>query len=77
MNRPKQKFSKGAGSSEFIVEVAEHEVSDAEFQSERDRLLKRWGYRLLNKEALYYCKMFQRYYEDRWIFPSTGHSRSL
>lgn len=77
VNRPKQKFSKGAGSSDFIAEVAKREVSDAEFQSESNRLLKRWGYHLLSKEALYYYNMLRQYYEDRWVFPSMGHSRSL
>lgn len=77
VNRPKQKFSEGAGSSDFIVDVAEREISDTEFRSERDRLSNRWRYRLPNKEALYYYKMLHQHYEDRWIFPTMGHSRSL
>jgi asparagine synthase (glutamine-hydrolysing) len=77
VNRPKQKFSQGAGSSDIIVQIAEREISDAEFQSELARLQNRWHYRLPNKEALYYYRILQEYFEDRWIFPTMGQSRSL
>ncbi|RPJ26738.1 MAG: asparagine synthase B [Chloroflexi bacterium] len=77
VNRPKQKFSKGAGSSDIIAEVAESEVSDADFQSESVRLLNDWEYRLLNKEALYYYRILHEHFKDEWIFPAMGQSRSL
>lgn len=77
VNRPKQKFSKGAGSSDILAELAEHEISDAEFQSESMRLKDEWGYNLQNKEALYYYKTMREYYDDIFIFPSMGQSRSL
>jgi asparagine synthase (glutamine-hydrolysing) len=76
-NRPKQKFSKGAGSSDTILQIAEDTISDAEFQSEGSRLLNRWGYQLPNKEALYYYKLLRQYYDDQWIFPVMGQSKSL
>jgi asparagine synthase (glutamine-hydrolysing) len=77
VNRPKQKFSKGAGSSDTILQIAERTISDAEFQSEESRLLNRWGYQLPNKEALHYYKLLQQYYDDQWIFPVMGQSKSL
>jgi asparagine synthase (glutamine-hydrolysing) len=76
-NRPKQKFSKGAGSSDVIARKAEDGISFDEFHSERARLLYQWNYRLPNKEALYYYRILQQYYKDQWIFPAMGHSRSL
>jgi asparagine synthase (glutamine-hydrolysing) len=77
INRPKQKYSKGAGSSEVIAKVMEDEITSEELNSERARLLYQWNYRLPNKEALYYYRILREYYKDRWIFPTMGHSRSL
>lgn len=77
VNRPKQKFSKGAGSSDVISEFAEREISGDDFDSEADRLWSHWEYRLPNKEALYYYKLLREHYEDSWIFPTMGQSRSL
>lgn len=77
VNRPKQKFSKGAGSSDVLAQLANRSISDKEFESERARLLFEWNYRLPNKEALHYYKILSEIYKDRWIFPTMGHSRSL
>jgi asparagine synthase (glutamine-hydrolysing) len=77
VNRPKQKFSKGAGSSDIIAQMAEREISHAEFHSELARLLYYWNYRLSNKEALYYYRILREYYQDHWIFPAMGQSRGL
>lgn len=75
--RPKQKFSKGAGSSDVIDQIAEREVSAAELHSERAWLYYYGNYRLPNKEALYYYRILRQFYEDRWILPTLGYSRSL
>ncbi|MBE0697238.1 MAG: asparagine synthase B [Anaerolineaceae bacterium] len=75
--RPKQKFSKGAGSADVIAEMVEREISTEEFSTERVRLLQRWNYRLPNKEALYYFRILRQFYQEAWIFPSMGHSHSL
>lgn len=75
--RPKQKFSKGAGSFEVFARVAQEQITDSEFHSERARLLYEWNYRLPNKEALYYYRILRQSFEDRWIFPTLGQSRSL
>ena len=77
VNRPKQKFSVGAGSSNVLAQVAEQEIDDMEFQIEMGRLLARWDYELPNKEALHYYRLLRKNFEDRWIFPTMGQSRSL
>lgn len=74
-NRSMQEFSMEAGSSNVVVHVAEREISEDEFKSVQSRLLNRWGYHLIDKEALYYYKLFRQYFEDRWIFPMLGQSR--
>jgi len=75
--RPKMKFSKGAGSSDILAERAERKVTDAEFQSEKKRLKQDWDYNLQNKEALLYYRMLREHYQDEWIMPNMGSSRSL
>ncbi len=77
VNRPKQKFSKGAGSSDLISQLAESQISDVEFKRESARLKTAWDYSLQNKEALYYYKIMREFYDDKFIFPVMGHSRSL
>ena len=77
INRPKEKFSKGAGSSDLITQRAETEISDREFSSEHQRLKQDWDYELQNKEALYYYRIMRDFYNDEWILPNMGNSRSL
>jgi asparagine synthase (glutamine-hydrolysing) len=75
--RPKMKFSKGAGSSDILAERAEEKVSDSDFQQEKERLQRDWDYTLPNKEALVYYEMLCEHYQDEWIMPNMGRSRSL
>ena len=77
INRPKQKFSQGAGSSNIIAQYAEESISDAEFAAENDRLATDWDYQLPSKEALYYYHILRQYYHDEWILPGMGCSRSI
>lgn len=77
VNRPKQKFSQGAGSSGTLTQVAEREISDAEFKKVKSHLLEKLGYQLKNKENLLYYRIFHEYYRDHWVWPTMGHSRSL
>ena len=77
VHRPKEKFSKGAGSSDLIAEIAEREITDSEFDSEKKRLKNDWDYPLQNKEALYYYKIIRNHYDDAFLFRTMGHSRSL
>lgn len=76
-NRPKEKFSKGAGSFAILAARAEAEVSDADFAAERSRLAQTWNYPLANKEALYYYRILREHYADHHIFATMGRSRSL
>ena len=75
--RPKMKFSKGAGSSDILAERSEEDVSDSDFKVEKERLKDEWGYNLQNKEALLYYRMLREHYQDEWIMPNMGKSRSL
>jgi asparagine synthase (glutamine-hydrolysing) len=77
VNRPKQKFSSGAGSSDLITRHADIEISDHDFHSERRRLENEWDYNLPNKEALYYYRILRDFYDDESILPTMGSSRSL
>ena len=77
VNRPKQKFSMGAGSSDLMAEIANREISDSEFESEGRRLKNDWNQPLINKEALFYYKITREYYDDLFLFNTMGHSRSL
>jgi asparagine synthase (glutamine-hydrolysing) len=77
VNRPKMKFSKGAGSSDILAERAEELISDADFKKEKSRLNDQWDYTLQNKEALIYYRMLNEHYQDEWIMPIMGTSRSL
>ena len=77
VNRPKQKFSSGAGSSDLIAQLAEAEISDDEFAAESSRLKNEWDYTLQGKESLYYYKVLRKFYADKLIFPTMGKSRSL
>jgi asparagine synthase (glutamine-hydrolysing) len=70
VNRPKAKFSQGAGSSELIAQQAVEKISDQEFMCECKRLKE-------NKEALYYYRILHEFYDDEWILPTIGNSRSL
>ena len=77
IRRPKQKFSLGAGSSHILADHAKRTIADIEFEAERIRLRKQWGYDLPNKEALYYYRVLADLYSDNRIFPNLGISRSL
>lgn len=77
VNRPKMKFSKGAGSSELIAQEASEKISNQEFAAEQKRLQKDWNYDLQNKEALYYYRLLRQNYSDQYILPEMGKSRSL
>jgi len=40
-------------------------------------LKKDWDYNLQNKEAILYYRMLREHYQDEWIMPNMGNSRSL
>lgn len=59
--RPKEKFSRGAGSSHVFERIAEREISDDEFA--RGRRLSN-GIALRSKEEMFYYRIFHRFYPD-------------
>jgi hypothetical protein len=77
VDRPMQKFSKGAGSSDIFADIAEREIPNAEFHSDLAWLHYYGNYRLPNKETLYYYRILRTFFEDRWILPTLGQSHSL
>jgi asparagine synthase (glutamine-hydrolysing) len=77
LQRPKQKFSQGAGSSHILALRAAETVSDADFTKERTRLKAEWNFNLKSKEALYYYRKLAAHYPDEVLLPNTGQSRSL
>jgi asparagine synthase (glutamine-hydrolysing) len=77
VNRRKQKFSQGAGSSDYFAHEANQVITHKDFKSEQVRLKRDWGYRLQNKEALYYYRVLRQFYKDEWILPGMGVSRSI
>lgn len=77
IHRPKQKFSAGAGSMYELAQVAEERFDNQTFAREQRRLIQRWGYRLPNKEALYYLDTLRAVLPERLIIPEMGVSRSL
>lgn len=77
INRPKLKFSAGAGSSNIFATIAEHEVSDADFRNESARMEKDWNFTLSCKEALYYYRILRESVYDEILFSLMATSRSL
>ncbi len=75
--RPKQKFSSGAGSAQVFAQLAEQRVDDRLFQNEQQRLICEWGYQPVSKEALYYLHMLHGQMPESWVLPGMGLSRSL
>ena len=60
-----------------LAERAEETVPGDRFTQEKERLGQQRGYTLTNKEALMYYDMLRAHYQDEWIMPSMGKSRSL
>ncbi|MFH1073510.1 MAG: asparagine synthase B [Candidatus Firestonebacteria bacterium] len=52
VNRPKQKFSAGAGSMEILKEYAEEKITDSDFKKEKNN-------RVRTKEELLYYRLFR------------------
>lgn len=77
IQRPKQKFSQGAGSARILAQRAKETISDGDFAKEKERLKAEWDFDLKNKEALYYYRKASTYYADEVLLPGMGQSRSL
>ncbi len=59
MWRPKIEFAAGCGSERLITNLAEDEISDAEFEKEKE-LHK--DAKILSKEELYYFRIFRSFF---------------
>jgi asparagine synthase (glutamine-hydrolysing) len=57
INRPKQKFSDGAGSIEVFKKIAEDQITDADFKKENNSKVR-------TKEELFYYRIFKKFYPD-------------
>ena len=77
LERPKQKFSQGAGSSHILAQRANSVVSDSDFSKEAKRLKAEWDFDLQNKEALYYYRELKSHFPDEVLLRGMGQSRSL
>jgi asparagine synthase (glutamine-hydrolysing) len=60
--RVKEQFSKGAGSSEMLAQLAEQQITDAEFINERNHVRARTGVILQSKEMLMYHREFVKHF---------------
>jgi asparagine synthase (glutamine-hydrolysing) len=60
--RVKEQFSKGAGSSDMLVELAEEEISDEEFAQEAAYVQEQTGYKLRTKEEMLYHREFVKHF---------------
>jgi asparagine synthase (glutamine-hydrolysing) len=72
--RKKEKFAVGSGLGDKLAERAEAEISEAEFERERQVAE---GVTLRSKEELYYYRIFRRQYPARKLLPLVGRSRSV
>lgn len=60
--RVKEQFSKGAGSSDMLRELADEEITDAEFKAESADVLQQTDYRIRTKEELLYHREFVKHF---------------
>jgi asparagine synthase (glutamine-hydrolysing) len=74
VHRPKQKFSDGAGSMEFLAEHANLEISDQQFLRERQITD---GVTLRSKEELHYYRIFKQMYGSSIDPGIVGRTRSV
>ena len=61
LNREKEKFWKGAGVEEMMLDYAEKEITDEDFK--RERILMN-GWQLKSKEELFYYRFFKEHFGD-------------
>ena len=70
--RTKAEFADGCGSAHLVAELAEEEISDAEFQRQRGA---RAGAPLASKEELYYFRLFQGFFGTEVLDDAIGRWR--
>lgn len=74
LNRPKSKFSDGAGSIDLLSDYANNKISDAEFTQHEDAVNK---LELRSKEELFYYQIFQGLFGEVLSLDMIGRTRSI
>ncbi len=74
--RAKQKFAEGAGSAYIFEQMAAGVITDEELHRERQQILDETGHRIRSKEALYFYRVFRRFFKPS-VVSLVGFSRSL
>ena len=67
--RRKKRFSDGAGSIEAMQNIAEHAITDVEFERERSKVPMG---RIRNKEELMYYRIFKEYFDTDSCMKAVG-----
>jgi asparagine synthase (glutamine-hydrolysing) len=75
LERPKKKFSDGAGSMNILTEHADQYISDEEFAV--DRIIGEDQVELRSKEEMYYYQIFRSIYGDSLNAATVGRTRSV
>lgn len=74
INRPKQKFSDGAGSMDMLAEYANDQITDNEFAKAKEQYT---GAELRSKEEMYYFRIFQEWFGSSLKPQNIGRTRSV
>lgn len=74
LNRPKSKFSDGAGSIDLLSDYANNNISDTEFVQHED-IIDKVGLR--SKEELFYYQIFQGVFGEDLSLDIIGRTRSI
>lgn len=74
INRPKQKFSDGAGSIDMLAEFVNEHISDDEFMNAQ---MKYKNANLRSKEEMYYFDIFKEQFGDSLPPQHVGRTRSV
>ena len=74
--RSKEKFSRGAGSAHIFEQIADHEISAAQFTLEQQEIFEETGHLIHSKEELYYYRIFREFFKAS-VTQLVGFSRSL
>lgn len=72
--REKVKFWQGTDAKNLLSVCAEREISDSEFQAERDL---RYSFMIRSKEELLYYRVFQRFFGDKVPLDEVGRTQHI
>lgn len=63
--RRKEQFSQGAGSAHILAQLAEEQISDAEYAARTTQIRQQTGIAITSKEMLLYYNEFARFFTDQ------------